>query len=1678
MKTLRKESNNHLPENISGLQHRHMIDHLDDIKISRRIIKLLNSDNSETRSLFPSLDLPSHSELPANDIKTLARQNKILDYFYPRVSPESDTHKQIHNCLVETCKTLEIDAKQFNIVIYKSSEANASVHHVTRNVRISTGLLELFSYNSVLVQAIIAHEMGHVLLKHYKETNTLFAVKNEYNKLDDFLGKHTLKFEEEYQADRIACISLALGGVSPKRKIEALTLLEKLEQETKHNNNNYENDNDSLPQLLNTHPATQRRIKALKHLVRNLPIVKKSENLINTISVPETYVTTTKPPVFSWQFYDRDLINNSYTNSIIDPVFDEEEIHKRDYDSASHILKLIQEDLEYMELSQKDINKFLKITKNHLNETDYANLQKKYIVNHKKNLFHIELGEEDIPQNILRAILAGLDDLGLINSETVDHKVDFLDCSPDETNSFFDENEDDEKIKLDLTTWWTKTKLSKCDTNSTNKSLSREELTQNFVCSWWGQAMNDAFNHIAFDDLQADIEGYSLSTVRNLLRRFEMSEYIPLAKAFAKSSYQYGDVHIGPQHAFVISSLLVKQWLTQCPNGISQIDHIRNLLEELEQYWDTHGYPFPVNHYRIAKILGNLHKSGDENQKQAVEKLISDYYLQFDIITHVSNVESHIEHILKPLRKTSLKENKEVLDENTIEKEICHAYEVTDKTNVAIVESEMTCKNEKSETKINFELELTLLSRGTEALIIQKSPYTVQLSIPPHFSDEEARASIEKACQAFNIPYRSSCNALTIDTNSVNSFIAEAHEVFVDLRENAIITSQAAQEFFEQRVIPYFHDYSTARARALNLYKDDELRQSIREKDLIVQINTLGTTEFERLYLSNFGREDFEETDYLEIDRGVPHRHELNRMWTLAYQSEFQRHLTSEDKSEAIFFIGRTFPTACAHRDQWYSKVLSLDGESLLTTISDITALQEHIEQITDIRVLLELSQAFYNKLLRVSASNRLYEIFQEKGHDKFLSEIPNEIIEKRTTILSTAFEDNSSKMFQIALALIICYPDASYRRDEFLTKLVDKAKTWKEKQTISGLFTEPPYGVIGSRTANDVIVHESLYDAFQKLDDIERAEVLLYVLGKRNFISGIDSAFMTSLGRKKVSEMRWSYLLDPAEKPFISDHYVDEDEDDDEDDFLYDDFDDDYDKRIDIENFEIKSFNTPDAIVHLQKKTGIPISLLFQQHNIAVSHREQLEAMEEVLFGIKGILHTKHKTFLIHQIAHLLVQQGTFSHNPSQNNAIESLITVVLLNCSSDKLPSIMLDVWYLAFNKEEISLPTLVAKMMQKAGPVFVVAAQYLAHQTAALPTEWIQAFRVCVDENTTFDSTLIDTHISAYLGGNPFADINEKKGEGSKAFVNRVTGFDGSDYVTKIFHSFIEEELPGDIALLEKIVKHINRNKKLFSVNLPSNLSKVVEAKMRKQIDPATEIAGHSSLRSVLKSKLGEVSFATVNHIPKYSKGLVLTYENIEGVPLDKTKDLDELGISLEKQQLMRNMTGLEILRQIIQTGTFQSDPNLGNFLVGKDDKVVYWIDYGSIEQIKESERLLLLKLLRTFIVRKTPMFSSLIPEANENEPAELLAQMLTEDTQIDNATENIQEWINKELNNNSNLENMGNILSRFQDFCSEQGYVLKDHWISILTTLGLIKPLLHDCPKNSFIEVLSPVILGKG
>ncbi len=863
-------------------------------------------------------------------------------------------------------------------------------------------------------------------------------------------------------------------------------------------------------------------------------------------------------------------------------------------------------------------------------------------------------------------------------------------------------------------------------------------------------------------------------------------------------------------------------------------------------------------------------------------------------------------------------------------------------------------------------------------------------------------------------------------------------------REELIIAGDVktvTQNYLRTEVKELLKDASVLESHVNSLSAlSEEERDRVREAKFEVAAAIYDDDELKKQYLLN--RASADNHTYSSLDRRSNLAQNIIVLWQKAFADEFKQLVKGKSKLD---FLAETFPIACMTRDNLACEAL---GYPSLVHNKDIAKVRKAISHENDIEVLVKLRDSFANPLFRVLCAKRLHEYGLQAGV------LPELLMTANAEAAET--EDPQLKM------VLAAYNFKSYTRDELLKPFIDKAPTQKQREQLASLLLDSPIVQNRKRSTRSVIGLESLRDGLNNCSTKDKREALLYLLGQREFDSSVTELFDLVY----VDVARFPEAFSKSTHDHFDQLTAGE-------------------KLDDPEQPHPIKVKVPDIMMKLSQVTGTPLDVLFEQGQAVSSEREQLEFIQQLLFGHNGAISSKGSKRFMNDVAALIVDNSTHSFVRQNKKAVSSLLALVFEACPKNKLARVFLDIWKLS-REEGGNFPHLAAKLMQSYGPVMVKFGQFLSGMN--IPQEWRDEFRKLCSKNTVSDSTLVDTYLRYSFGGkHPFVDIGAQINEGSMAACYRATKEvdrlalatgHAEERAIKVFHPFIARELHEDTLFVQELVDFLNTNRKQYGdITIPQNLPEVIEARMQEQIDPQIEVANAKALQEILaksKSPL-KVNFITPYVFADESKSLVVSSKYQAGVELDDHEGLKAMGLGGQSARL-RHAVGLEVLRQILEDGVFQADPNLGNFGVIAPTKqsaepTVIWYDPGNIGRLEAADR----KLLRnTIILVRKAGDGSMDTSGLAKNLAALIDGELSVKKYTNGIEQKLKQWLDVQIpvwTKSGNID-PEKVLNEVQGFFAENNVFMKEQWVNLTTTLGLLRPLLYDCANLQ--EYLKPII----
>jgi predicted unusual protein kinase regulating ubiquinone biosynthesis (AarF/ABC1/UbiB family) len=239
---------------------------------------------------------------------------------------------------------------------------------------------------------------------------------------------------------------------------------------------------------------------------------------------------------------------------------------------------------------------------------------------------------------------------------------------------------------------------------------------------------------------------------------------------------------------------------------------------------------------------------------------------------------------------------------------------------------------------------------------------------------------------------------------------------------------------------------------------------------------------------------------------------------------------------------------------------------------------------------------------------------------------------------------------------------------------------------------------------------------------------------------------------------------------------------------------------------------------------------------------------------------------------------------------------------------------------------------------GGALIKACQFASTRPDLLPAIYIRTLAPLQDRMPARSWPEMEMAITRELGRRPtdvFAEIEpEPVAAASIAQVHRAWLHDGREVAVKVQYPDIENLVATDLAVLEQIVKAINRLAPMIQLQ---PIVDYLQETLPLELDFEHEAEAMTSLRAALSHR-DDVLVPTV--IPDLSTAHLVVMEYIHGIKVTDRAALEQAGISLHEVARLLNDLYAE---QILHLGFLHADPHPGNLLVQPGPRLVL-LDHG--------------------------------------------------------------------------------------------------------------------------------------
>ncbi len=274
---------------------------------------------------------------------------------------------------------------------------------------------------------------------------------------------------------------------------------------------------------------------------------------------------------------------------------------------------------------------------------------------------------------------------------------------------------------------------------------------------------------------------------------------------------------------------------------------------------------------------------------------------------------------------------------------------------------------------------------------------------------------------------------------------------------------------------------------------------------------------------------------------------------------------------------------------------------------------------------------------------------------------------------------------------------------------------------------------------------------------------------------------------------------------------------------------------------------------------------------------------------------------------------------------------------------------------------------------GGALIKACQFASTRPDLLPAIYIRTLAPLQDRMPPRSWKEIEKAITRELGRRPtdvFAEIeHEPTAAASIAQVHRARLHDGREVAVKVQYPDITNLVATDLAVLEQIVKAINRLAPTIQLQ---PIVEYLQETLPLELDFEHEAEAMASLRAALAHR-DDVLVPTV--IPDLSTARLLVMEYIYGIKVTDREALEQAGISLHEVARLLNDVNAE---QMLHLGILHADPHPGNLFVQPGPRLVL-LDHGLTVPLAPSLVDALRKMVRALAIGDFDALISALGEA---------------------------------------------------------------------------------------------------
>lgn len=265
----------------------------------------------------------------------------------------------------------------------------------------------------------------------------------------------------------------------------------------------------------------------------------------------------------------------------------------------------------------------------------------------------------------------------------------------------------------------------------------------------------------------------------------------------------------------------------------------------------------------------------------------------------------------------------------------------------------------------------------------------------------------------------------------------------------------------------------------------------------------------------------------------------------------------------------------------------------------------------------------------------------------------------------------------------------------------------------------------------------------------------------------------------------------------------------------------------------------------------------------------------------------------------------------------------------------------------------PVKLRMILEDLGPTYVKLGQIMSMRSDMLPEKYCLELTKLRTEVRPFPFEEVERVIETELNKKPgdiFASIEHTpSGSASIAQVHPAVLHNGRKVVIKVQRPAIKEIMANDIRLMKKAVRIL---KLTIGTGDLIDFKTILDELWKTAQEEMDFIRESENLKRFYENQKNIKYVTCPQVIEEFTTGRLLVMNYIEGIQIDHTKKLSDLGYDMTE---IGTKAAENYCKQILEDGFFHADPHPGNLWVA--DGKIAWLDLGMTGELSDHHKLLL-------------------------------------------------------------------------------------------------------------------------